>query len=187
MIARTFGTWRGLARLALSYPQSLPGLSHARAPDPAAVRRLVFVCHGNICRSAVAEAVAHGLGLESASFGLSTTSGKPAHPEAAEAALALGHDLAAHRTTRVEDFAPRDGDVLLAMEHRHLARLAADERLRHLPRALLGRYLAPPLPHLHDPYRLDPAYMAVCLARVERAVRALAVRYPGAAVSPGSP
>ena len=183
VIADHFGTARGLVRLALSWPESLPGLSHARSPR-GKVRRLVFVCHGNICRSAYADVLARTLGAETASFGLSTTSGQGAHPPVAALAQQAGLSLAEHRTTARVDYTPQTGDLLLAMEHRHLRKLAADPRLRDIPRVLLGTYANPPLPHLHDPYELGPAYMARCLARIDRAVRRLVTRYPAARLSP---
>lgn len=186
MIADRFGSTRGLVRLALSWPERLPQFSRERAPE-GAVRRLVFVCHGNICRSAYADVLARRLGAESASFGLSTTSGLGAHPPVAALAEAAGLVLADHRTTTREDFKPRDGDLLLAMEHRHLRRLAADPRLRHLPRLLLGTFADPPMPHLHDPFEHEGAYMERCLARIDCAVRRLVARYPAAAPSPPSP
>ena len=183
MITRNFGTSRGLVRLGLSYLESIPGISTARPPAPGSVRRLVFVCHGNICRSAFAEAVARREGLDAASFGLSTSTGKGAHPPAAEAALRLGYDLSDHATTNAPDFVPQEGDYLLGMEHRHLRKLAEREGLSGLPRGLLGAYARPPFPPLHDPYKLDPAYMDVCLQRVEDAVKRLALTYPGARLS----
>lgn len=186
VVSDQFGTARGLVRLALSWPESLPGLSRARAPQ-GEVRRLVFVCHGNICRSAYGDALAKSLGAQTASFGLSTTSGQPAHPPIAALAQQAGLSLADHRTTARDDYVPQDGDLLLAMEHRHLHKLAADPRLRELPRLLLGTFANPPLPHLHDPYELGPAYMARCLGRIDGAVRRLVRRYPAARLSPQSP
>ncbi|WP_300113982.1 phosphotyrosine protein phosphatase [Sphingobium sp.] len=183
MIRRHFGTFRGLVRLALSYPQMFLGLSTGRSFDPACVRRLVFVCQGNICRSAFAEAVARRAGLRAVSVGLSTTPGRPAHPPAIAAAHALGHDLHAHRATDLADYQPQPGDLLLVMEVRQLARLAADPRLRDVPRTLLGRWTRPMTPHLHDPYGLDEDYMAQCLTRIERAVARIAVSLPGARLS----
>lgn len=179
-ISDRFGSTRGLVRLALAWPESLPGLSYARPPR-GEVRRLVFVCHGNICRSAYADVLAKSLGAQSASFGLSTTSGLPAHPPIAALAEAAGLSLAAHRTTTREAFVPRAGDLLLAMEHRHLRKLAGDPPLRGLPRLLLGSFASPPLPHLHDPFEHDGAYMARCLARIDDAVRRLVARYPRSA------
>ena len=183
MMQARFGTFRGLVRLALSYPQLLLGRSASVAPDPAQVKRLVFVCQGNICRSAFADVAARRAGSNSASFGLSTTTGRPAHEPAIIAARALGHDLSAHKAIDMADYAPQEGDLLLAMEVRQLHRLAADPRLAHLPRMLLGRWTRPMLPHLHDPYSLDDRYMATCLARIDRAVAGLVRAFPGARLS----
>ena len=180
IINQRFGTLRGLIRLGLSYGEVLVGQDGSLASDPSTVRRLVFVCHGNICRSAMADVVARNLGLNVASVGLSTDNGKPAHGPAIDAAKALGYDMNQHRATRVQDFVAQDGDLLLAMEVRHLRKLAEMPNVSHTPRRLLGLHLSPPLPHLHDPYELDPDYMPVCLSRVIRAVEALSLVYPGA-------
>ncbi len=180
LITQYFGTARGLIRLGLSYGEVLTGKDGAIAPDPAQVKRLVFVCHGNICRSAMADVVAQKAGLNTSSFGLSTDQNKPAHGPAIDAALALGYDMTAHRATRVQDFVAQEGDVLLAMETRHLRTLSMIPNVAATPRILLGLQLTPPIPHLHDPYELDPAYMPMCLTRVIRAVEALSLVYPNA-------
>ncbi len=178
--AANYGTWRGVLRLALAHAEVATGQAAIVPPDPAQVRRLVFVCHGNICRSAYADGLARRAGMNVASFGLSTSSGKAAWPLVAERALARGLDLSEHRTTRVEDYLPLPGDYLLGMETRHLRKLAVNPLTAGLPRGLLGSYATPAVPHLHDPYQLDPAYMDICLERIERAVAALVTRYPGA-------
>lgn len=175
-----YGTARGLVRLMLAHAQLGLGRAAMSVPDPAAVRRLVFVCHGNICRSAFAEVAARRAGLRAASFGLSAEAGKPAHPPAVAAADLLGFDLGAHRAITHLAFVPEPGDLLLAMETRQLDRLAADPRLAAIPRSLLGLYIRPPCPHLHDPYGLGAAYMTTCLKRIETAISTLATRFPNA-------
>ena len=180
MINRRFGTWRGAIRLGLSYAEVAGRLAATRHPSVSDVRRLVFVCHGNICRSAFAEALARQAGCNVASFGLSTSSGKPAHPEVMAVAEARGLDLSGHRTTAVEDFQPLVGDYLLGMEVRHLRKLAASERFGQLPRGLLGSYAGFPMPHLHDPYGLDAGYMETCLTRIQDAVSRLCRAFPNA-------
>ncbi len=179
-VTRMFGTPRGAVRLALSYGEVALGLAPLIAPKRDAVRRLVFVCHGNICRSAYAEALARRAGFAAASFGLSTTSGVPAHPPLAAMARDRGISLDRHSATAASDFEAREGDYLLAMEVRHLRRLAGNERLAKVPRGLLGSHAHLPLPHLHDPYELGTGYMAVCLTRIEDAVARLCLSYPGA-------
>lgn len=181
MIERKFGTWRGAVRLALSYPEVVFGLAEIVKPKPENVRRVVFVCHGNICRSAFADVLATQAGLNSTSFGLSTSSGKGCYPGTLRTAAEMGYTLDAHRTTKVEDYVPLDGDLLLAMETRHLRKLAADARLNHLPRSLLGLYGS--TPHLHDPYELCDAYMLTCLRRIERIIPTLKASFPNATIA----
>ncbi len=181
MIDRYFGTWRGAIRLAVSYPEVSLGMAEIVKPRAEDVRRLVFVCHGNICRSAFADVLARQAGLNSASFGLSTSSGKAAYPATSHIASDMGYSLDAHRTTKAEDYVPEYGDLLLAMETRHLRKLAVDERLGHLPRSLLGLYGS--TPHLHDPYELSDAYMRICLQRIERIVPELKASFPAATIA----
>jgi protein-tyrosine phosphatase len=183
MIDARFGTYRGAIRLALSYIQVGSGQAWVKPPIAAEVRRLVFVCHGNICRSAFADVVARAAGLNVASFGLSTSADMPAHPPAIAASAKLGHDMTIHRTTRVEEYAPLPGDLLLAMEVRHLYKIAHNARIADVPRSLLGLWATPKMPHLHDPYALDPAYMDTCLRRIESAIPALVRAFPGARLS----
>lgn len=183
MIDARFGTYRGAIRLALSYIQVGSGQAWVKPPVAAEVRRLVFVCHGNICRSAFADVVARAAGLNVASFGLSTSADMPAHPPAVAAAAKLGHDMTIHRTTRVEEYVPLSGDLLLAMEVRHLHKIAHNARIADVPRSLLGLWTTPKMPHLHDPYALDPAYMVTCLRRIESAIPALVRAFPGARLS----
>lgn len=180
VITEQFGTLRGAVRLALSYGELALGLSAQCKPEAMAVQRLVFVCHGNICRSAYAHGLAAAAGANVASFGLSTSTGKRAHRPVIELAAARGLDLSGHRSTDVADFVPQQGDLLLAMETRHLRKFASDRDLANLPRMLLGNFAPFAVPHLHDPYELDASYMAVCLTRIERAVEGLLRRYPAA-------
>lgn len=173
-IPRRFGTWRGAIRLGLSFGEIACRKGGIAACDLAKVRRLVFVCQGNVCRSAFAEAVARREGLATISFGLSTDGGQPANAAAREAAAKLGHNLDSHRTLTVEDYVFQEGDLLLAMETRQLRRIATNPRLAHLPRSLLGLWAEPPVPHIHDPFGLKDDYFLTCFRRIESAVCQLA-------------
>lgn len=177
-IETRFGTVRGLARLVLSYAEVIGGVAPILVPEEDSVRRLVFLCHGNICRSPFAAYVAKNAGRSTASFGLSTTTGLPAHPPVQAIAKTKGYDLTPHHSMTVEDFTSLPGDLLVAMEVRHLRKLAAVERLRSVPRILLGCHLDLPIPHLHDPYSLGERYMKTCLERIEKAVFNLCETFP---------
>ncbi len=101
-----------------------------------------------------------------------------AHPPVIEEAARRGIDLSGHRTVSVADHVAQPGDLLLAMEVRHLHKLAAIPALAATPRLLLGRFARPSVPHLHDPYDLDADYLPVCLDRIEQAVGRLGERFP---------
>ena len=68
--------------------------------------RLLFVCTGNTCRSALAEGIARARlgpesGVASESAGLYALDGAPATPHAQAAAAEAGVDLSAHRARSI--------------------------------------------------------------------------------------
>lgn len=185
-INRRFGTWRGLVRLLLAYAALASGrLWRFRLRHPEQVRRVVFVCLGNICRSAYAEQVARAEGLVCASFGLSTTTGVGSPLEALAAAGRAGAPMEQHRACDWEDFALQAGDLLLVMEvrqaHALQRRLGARDDVQL---ALLGMWCEPPMPHLHDPFSLSDGYFDSCFVRLRQAVRNLARQLPQARLAP---
>ncbi|QJQ33141.1 phosphotyrosine protein phosphatase [Sphingomonas lacunae] len=166
-IISRFGSFRGMIRLAISYAQ----LAMVARPDLARVERLVFVCRGNICRSAFAHALAASLGFPVASFGLRTATGRPAHDPVIAEAKRRGFDLASHSALAVEEFEPAPGDLYLVMEYRQIGELRALAPFASTPVDLLGRYGG--RPHLHDPYGLGAAFTTTSLGDIDRSVRAL--------------
>lgn len=169
-VNRRYGTYRGLIRLALARLQQwLGGLRRYSSPDLSTVRRLVFVCQGNVCRSCFAAATAKSRGIPSASFGLVTTTGVAAHPPAVAAALKRAIDLSAHRVTSIDDFEFAEGDLVLAMEVRQAKRLQL-LLPDNVQLALLGLWGTPARPHIHDPFGLSDEYLDTCFHTIERAV-----------------
>lgn len=179
-IDHRFGTLRGLARVALGYAELASGrLAQFRLRDPQSIQRVVFVCHGNICRSAYAHMVARRLGMRVASLGLSTSTGNGSPPPARASARRLGVDMDDHKATSWTDFVVRPGDLFLVMEVRqaHEMRRRLGDR-DDVGVALLGMWGQPAMPHLHDPYTLCDPYFDTCFRRVELAVERLAAALP---------
>ena len=135
-MATNYGTYRGLIRHVFRETAYLLGAvrEHERVGSPE-TRRLVFVCLGNINRSAFAEAVARSLGAKAISIGMFTTTGAPACTKAVQIAPAFGVSLDAHVATDIVDYQYRSGDMLCAMEIRHRCRMLATE-LKRLYRIL---------------------------------------------------
>lgn len=181
-INRRFGTWRGLVRLALALAELAAGkLDSFKLQRPDAVRRVVFVCLGNICRSAYAHQVAVGQGLRTASLGLSTTTGAASPDEAVRGALRQGVEMQAHRATDWSDFVVEPGDLFLVMEVRQAHELRRRLNCRaDVEVCLLGLWCDPATPHLHDPFTLSAAYFDTCFARVRQAVLGLSAVLPAA-------
>jgi len=137
-------------------------------------RRVVFVCSGNICRSAYAECKARSLGLNASSFGLNASPGLQANQTAVETAARRGIDLSLHRTSSPETVVISGADLITVMEP------AQGEAVRNLAEAcgaqvtVLGLWRRPPRPHLEDPFGLSDEYFETCFGIIDEAVARLA-------------
>ena len=137
------------------------------------VDRLVFVCKGNICRSAFAEAVAKSRGLNSISCGVETRDGLPANKGALEAAIRKGESLEPHKTQKITSVSVREGDLFVAMEPWQVRYL--EENINgSLNCTLLGLWGKSALPYIHDPYGSVPDYFDHCFNRIEKSVNRMA-------------
>jgi len=127
-----YGSRRGFVRTWLSRLLYMTG-SYKPYKDVewGSVGRLIFVCKGNICRSAYAEALVRSLGVEALSCGLNTRSDLPANDRAKEVASTRGVSLEVHRTTPIEECTPLKNDLFIAMEHSLVYGVV---RLRHICR-----------------------------------------------------
>lgn len=129
----------------------------------------MFVCKGNICRSAFAEAVAKSRGLNSISCGVETRDGLPADRKAVEAALRKGEDLESHKTQKITSISARDRDLFIAMEPWHVNYI--DEEFGNKARCtLLGIWGKPVSPYIHDPYGSMPGYFDYSFDCIEKSV-----------------
>ena len=146
--------------------------------DWPSVRRLVFVCKGNICRSPYASARARSLGLEAVSFGLETAGGAPADPVAARNAISRGLDLSGHCSVQLEESHIAENDLLIVFEPVQLAKVRQRCRGRPFTVSLMGIWALPLRPHVHDPYGRSDRYFQECFAIIDANVNALSRRMP---------
>lgn len=149
------------------------------------MRRLLFVCLGNICRSPLVEAVARqrfaesGLEVAVASCGTGGWhEGEGADPRMVAAAAAAGYELAGHRARqlRPEDFTSYD--LLLAMDRSNLEELRRFENAdRGAPSALFLEWVgvSPPI-EFPDPYFGDREGFEQAVTLAERGVTGLIER-----------
>lgn len=133
------------------------------------IDRLVFVCKGNICRSAYAEAIARSLGINAISCGISTIIDAPANADAVEIAGKRGVDLTQHKTTPIMYVILRKTDLVVAMEPWQADTLDRNIKRRHFI-TLLGLWLRPQRPHIQDPYGHSKIYFDNCFEYIENSV-----------------
>jgi len=140
-----------------------------RRVDWDSVERLVFVCKGNICRSAFAEVVAKSRGIDVISCGLDTIEAAPASKKSIRTASFMGFDLERHRTTPITSLAFKEHDLFIVMEP-----CQADHLKVHLPGpyqyTLLGLWKSPVRPYVHDPYDATKEYFDNCFEYIEKSV-----------------
>ncbi len=156
---------------------------------PPNVRSVLFVCHGNIMRSAAAAGflrdelrATSNSGVRVASAGTHAHDGRAADTRALDAALTLGLSLHAHKAKRLTKTMIAESDVVFAMDELNFVNISAsfpDSR----PKLLLfggmtasGVYRAHEIP---DPYMKSPGEVNATIASIKeyitRLVEALAV------------
>jgi protein-tyrosine-phosphatase len=176
---RAVGAVRGLAK------DSLWMLRGARLKTPPLARPLrsvLFVCHGNICRSPYAAVLAETLAADRGapaiawqSAGFAAVPGAASPDEAIAAARRDGVSLEAHRATRLDAAQVAAADLIVVFEVPHLLKLQAEYP------ASAGRFvLLPLLPprravafgyaryNVADPFGKPGPFFDACYARIRR-------------------
>jgi protein-tyrosine-phosphatase len=145
--------------------------------DWAQVSNLVFICHGNICRSPLGEAVAgQRFGMRAESFGLDCRDGAPADARAIQFAKQISIDLTAHASRHIRNYRPTASDLVIVMEPKHLQQLpqpvAAQAQV-----TLLGLWKPRPKAYIHDPFNSDARHFDRCEKAVVNGVEGMASQW----------
>ncbi|GJL52054.1 MAG: hypothetical protein NPIRA01_32810 [Nitrospirales bacterium] len=150
----------------------LGGYSVYRRINWLRVSRVIFVCHGNICRSPYAEFKFRELGGHTISAGLKAKSGNPANSSAQVAASSRGIQLTTHRSQNIQEVSLQSGDLLVAFEPNH-ANSLYDQYFKEndVQVTLLGLWSPQSWAvYFHDPYGLSNAYFEQCFHRIDLAL-----------------
>ena len=144
-------------------------------PDWSKVDRLVFVCLGNINRSAYGEAKARSLGMNSISYGIDADETKGASAEAIRNGGSRGIDLTPHGCRSIYNIELQAGDLILAVEpaHMHAIESALATNNTHglpLQLTLLGIWSLSPSPFIQDPICRSDIYFGSCFDRIDEAI-----------------
>jgi protein-tyrosine phosphatase len=175
-IARRYGGKRGLLRHCVcSFVYFLGGYKLSMHIEWGRVRRIVFVCKGNICRSPYGEARARGLGLPSASCGLDAEKGNPVYPMTLTVSHQRDVDVSLHRSCALSAFSILPGDLFCVMEPWQRESLQRVIHRNDVQITLLGLWSRKPRPHIEDPYGLSAEYFNTCFSIIDDAIQNIAI------------
>jgi len=175
------GLWTKVARRLARARQRRRMLHVAHHPGELAsrvarARTIVFVCFGNIIRSAFAAELLRSRSLGRTdvrirSAGLYATVDDPAHPTAVQCARKFGVDLSMHRTHCLDRNDVEEADLLLAMEINHVVEI---HRLfpQYRDKVYLFGCLTDDNPlDVADPVYAPKDVFEACFERIDRGVR----------------
>ena len=158
-------------RLSLHHRAVIEGIRRREAP----IRRVLFLCYGNICRSPFAERLATSRlpGVEVQSTGFHPKSGRSSPPHLVVAAREFGVDLAQWRSQVLTPEHVDRAELILAMDLENLDRFK-----QQFPHALgrttlLGLFSPSSRLEIPDPYNLNYEQTRQVLHELSKAVDGL--------------
>ena len=147
------------------------------------MKKLLFVCTGNTCRSPMAAVIFNALALEKGldwhadSAGVAAVSDRPASPNAVKAVAEIGLDLSAHTTRFLPSLDLNEYSLFVALNDEHYAILSSlgipSSMLRVLRRAPNPDDIYDLRQGIVDPYGGDLIVYRKCRDEILGAVKAL--------------
>lgn len=140
------------------------------------VKRIAFVCLGNICRSPFAAAVARErlTSVEIRSSGFYEREGRTTPQRIQRIAAEFGADLSSHRSSRLTRSLLQECDLILVMDEENMAQMETEFPEAAAKTTFLGLFASPHLMRIEDPYNGDSAKTARICEQLVSAVDGLA-------------
>ena len=176
MFAEKFGGKKAFLRHSyFKVIYGLGGFNKYMNPDWQNVRRLVFVCKGNINRSPYGEYKARSIGLASFSCGINADETKGASIDAIRNARTRSIDLTSHHCQSIHNITLEDGDMVLAMEPAHLEAIIKALNIDAGQVTLLGAWSDKPTPYIQDPICREDDYFQTCFNTIDRSLERIKI------------
>jgi len=152
------------------------GFRDYRCIDWRRVKRVIFVCRGNICRSPYCEVKARQWGIAALSIGLQAKPGRAAQADAIRNAGLREINLQSHRAKAPHQVQMLDSDLLVAMEPWHADALSRLDSLSGAQITLLGLWGTSRRPYIQDPYGRSDAYFQRCFDVIDTSLESMLQR-----------
>ncbi len=139
------------------------------------IKRIVFICKGNICRSPFAEVVAkiEKTRLRVVSMGFDASGNDKPQQSAIKIAKEFGYDMESLCSTRLEDSSIIDGDLVVVMEVSHLNKVKNLASSVDYQMTLLGIWDKKPMLSIFDPYGRSDARFRYVFTHINTSVKNL--------------
>lgn len=137
---------------------------------------ILFVCTGNICRSAYANKklskLFHDPSVSISSAGVDTHDDKPADPKALEIALKRNVNLSSHRTQIATKEKLKAADLILVMDSSHFNKIDLEfqNKVKFLGAFARGKRLT-----IKDPYGKPDQVFENCFDQIDAALEGLRI------------
>lgn len=145
------------------------------------IEHVVFVCTGNICRSAFAEYLLRKMTnysqIKIESCGLDVTQAVSSPIEAVIAGRSYGIDLSEHRSKGIMDCDLLNADLIIPMDYGHYRRLVAKYPQYKMKICLLRDFDNYPYSlvcNIHDPFGLAQDEFKCCFENIQRCLKEIA-------------
>lgn len=139
------------------------------------IRRILVICHANICRSPMAEGLFRKAvpGAQICSAGMSALVGHGADQVAVQMAAEAGIDITSHRARMLTDAITRDADLILVMDD-----LQRKSVLAQYPyaRGKVFRLAETAKQDIPDPYQQSPEVFHAVFSMIQNGVEEWAKR-----------
>ena len=136
------------------------------------VKRIIYICRGNICRSPYAAHYSQQLGINSSSYGLQVTQSRSAYATAIKVAKRRNVNLSAHTSTSISSYKHQMGDLFVVFEPHHVHQLKQRKIHLETPIILLGHYHPEKhISYIHDPYGKEESYFDQCFSVIEKSMQ----------------
>ncbi len=140
------------------------------------VRKIAFICLGNICRSPFAAHLAQEqiATVEIVSAGFHHKMGRPSPDKLVQVGSDFGIDLTGHRSQLVNAQLLKDADLILVMDSANMRQMEQAFPALLARTTMLGLFASTPKPIIPDPYTASAAKTLKICSQIREAINGLA-------------